>query len=385
LSHQFGGGNRRIRLSKVRRVEAAANAEEPERLSASLLTIACDESGSEGENIMGSRDPLFVHASTSVGLDFAEELLADFRASTRSQAPEIKSKTALRAANRPALLRMLAAVGSSGNIYLLEKQFFMAAKLVNTLIAEPAAELGMDVAGAGQGRQFASMLHERAPQALGDESWRALLESFNDLIRLHARKGDSPPAPHVFLDHLRSARGRCDDRVVGEILEWIWQFRDHVSNYSDTDQRSRFREFDPMFGTLTSIAMTWTVRVGDVPMEFLVDEYSTLDATTITMIKQAVSEPLNLRGEALPRSNLRDIRSIDSRHDARVQVADVLAGVGQEIARMAYAGVLDDDLQNATREMLDGNGMWADDSALDLLWESNVPEYFKAWRARHSP
>lgn len=140
-----------------------------------------------------------------------------------------------------------------------------------------------------------------------------------------------------------------------------------------------------MFGTLTSIAMTWTVRVGDVPMEFLVDEYSTLDATTITMIKQAVSEPLNLRGEALPRSNLRDIRSIDSRHDARVQVADVLAGVGQEIARMAYAGVLDDDLQNATREMLDGNGMWADDSALDLLWESNVPEYFKAWRARHSP
>lgn len=342
-------------------------------------TIACDESGAEGENIMGSRDPVFVHASTSVSLMEAESLLSEVRMSTRTQAPEIKSRTALSKANRRPLLSLLDQIGDRGNIYLLEKQFFMACKLVNTMVVEPAANLDLDMVRNGRGRMMASVLHELGPSALGADLWTAVLHAFNDLIRLHARASASPPDPRIFIDALRTAREVCTSMFVGEILAWIWEFRDHISNYGSTDSRSRFREFDPMYGTLVSVAMTWRIRLGDVPLEFLVDQYGPLDEQTIENIKAAATDPLSPNPDDLPRGNLAAIRMDDSKADCRVQIADVLAGCGQVIAALANSGTLDDELQNRTREMLDCNGMWADSSGLDMLWGLDVPRYYQRW------
>jgi len=68
-----------------------------------------------------------------------------------------------------------------------------------------------------------------------------------------------------------------------------------------------------------------------------------------------------------------------SRVDARVQVADILGGVGREIARLAEAGTFDDDLQRVTSEMLDFNGMWSEGSPLDVLYERRPPQYIQAY------
>lgn len=349
-----------------------------------MLTIACDESGAEGENIMGSRDPVFVHGSTSIPLDEAEAVLLKFRATTKTQAPEIKSRTALRQSNRDALIALLQDVGERGNIYLLDKQFFMSAKLVNTLIAEPAAQLGLDMAGGGRGRMLASVLHARGPSSIGLERWNSLLTSFNDLIRLHARVDTSAPDPKHFFWALRSARSTCSDEDVTEILNWMWQFREYVSNYGSMDSRTRFREFDPIFGTLTSVALTWRIRLGDVPIEFLVDRYGSLDEATVEMIMKAATEPLPVEGVGLPLGLLRSIRAVDSKEDSRVQIADILAGCGRAISTLAGRGILHDELENVSREMLDCSGMWPDGSGLDALWDIAPPRYYRAWTAANS-
>ncbi len=344
-----------------------------------LITIACDESGAEGENIVNSQHPLFVHGSTSITIDEAQELLAIFRAVTRAQAPEIKSRTALARNNRTALLNLLRHVGPRGNIYLLEKQFFMSAKLVHTLIVEPLAQFGTDAARDGLGRKMASILHENGAWSVGQDRWQRLLGTFNDLIRLHAREGTSPPSPELFFRALRDAKEACRQVSVAEILELMWDFHEYVSNYGSLDSRARFREFDPMFGTLSSVAMTWRIRAGDGPIEFVVDQYGSLDEETIEKVIFAATDPLELNPEQLPRGRLQSIRLVDSKTDARVQIADILAGCGQVISQMAADHVFDDDLQNSTREMLDCNGMWADSSPLDALWERDVPKYYQSW------
>jgi hypothetical protein len=200
------------------------------------------------------------------------------------------------------------------------------------------------------------------------------------LIRLYAREGTEPPDPTIFVSALSEARDACDNSFVGEVLEWMWDFRDHVSNYGSTDSRTRFREFDPMYGTLVSVAMTWRIRLGDVRLEFVVDQYGPLDQDTIDMIRIAATDPLSLNPGLLPPGQLESIRLVDSKSDARVQLADILAGCGQAIAKLASKGTLDDPLQDLTREMLDCNGMWADSSGLDKLWERDVPQYFRRWR-----
>lgn len=51
------------------------------------------------------------------------------------------------------------------------------------------------------------------------------------------------------------------------------------------------------------------------------------------------------------------LRFVDSTDEARVQVADILGGVGREAARLATTGVFDDELQVLASEMLDYNVM----------------------------
>ena len=61
----------------------------------------------------------------------------------------------------------------------------------------------------------------------------------------------------------------------------------------------------------------------------------------------AAKEPTIVLGRVHPGVDVRDLRFVDSKSDPRVQVADILGGVGQEVARQAMRGVFDDDLQLA--------------------------------------
>lgn len=345
--------------------------------------IACDESGSEGETLIGAADRVFVHASVDVELDQAEQVIHQMRTEMRAQAAELKTKTALAARNRSHLLRAIGPLIGHSNIYLVDKHYYATVKLVELLIADAVSGFGCDLATSGEGARLAYVLNSKGPTALGSQVWGALLSSFNRLIRAYTRAGAQSPSPTEFFSVLDVARNSCSDEEVGFVLNLLWRGR-HLAVDQPGFEPSVLREMDPMATSLSKVARTWRLRLGDVPFEFLVDNYWGLGEKTRDLIVSSARAELSVAGIELPSADLRAIRLADSKLDARIQIADIFAGIGQEIGRQTFNGEFDDVLQVASREAVDADGMWAIGSPLDVLSERRIPEYFDRWLSGHS-
>ncbi|MEV0900329.1 hypothetical protein [Actinoplanes sp. NPDC049802] len=91
-----------------------------------MREIACDESGYEGERLIGSTTALFAHAS--VLLSEPAAILAELRARVRSPATQYKANHLLREKNRPVLDWFLSESGpmhGNGRVFLLDKRTFV--------------------------------------------------------------------------------------------------------------------------------------------------------------------------------------------------------------------------------------------------------------------
>lgn len=63
------------------------------------VEVACDESGSEGENLSGGETDVFAHASVRLDGEAAEHCIEETRERIRSPALEYKSNHLLRKAS----------------------------------------------------------------------------------------------------------------------------------------------------------------------------------------------------------------------------------------------------------------------------------------------
>lgn len=346
-----------------------------------VRTIACDESGSEGENLTASRHPVFVHASVNLRLEEASELRDAMRVAMRAQAPEMKSKTALNPSNRRALLNALARLPGAANICLVDKAYFLVSKLVELLIAAQASEEGFSFSLLGYGRTCADYLDRNGARAVGVERWDAVLGAYNGLIRSYQRADANPPTTRPFFAALEDALYHCNDDQTQGLLFELWRAR-HFAHQYERSSKVELRELDPLMPTMTAVARTWAMRFGDTPFELLADTYSGLTPDVCREIVDAARSPLSIGDNVLPVPDLRRVRVADSRADARIQIADILAGVGREVARLAMTDTFDDELQVAAHEMLDINIMASTDSPLDLLVERRPLPYAQNWTVK---
>lgn len=78
-----------------------------------VVEIACDESGSEGEKLVGGTTDVFAHASLTVTVDAAVACIDEVRLRARSPAAELKAGVVLREQNRPLLQELLVPVARS--------------------------------------------------------------------------------------------------------------------------------------------------------------------------------------------------------------------------------------------------------------------------------
>jgi hypothetical protein len=228
------------------------------------------------------------------------------------------------------------------------------------------------------------MLHNRAPASVGRENWDALLKAYNEVIRSHLRAGSTAPTTQEFFSLLGLARIASSDSEVTMVLELIWQGRENVSRYQG-ERPGNFREMDPMVTTLAAVSRSWRIRLGDVPFEFLADDYWGLDPETRQLIIEGVRAPLDVGRVQLPAVDLRGIRLANSKSDVRIQVADLVAGIGREIARLANQGIFDNPLQIEATDLLDFDVMCAMGSPLDILHSRRPIRYFEEWMANSSP
>ncbi|MFF4594559.1 hypothetical protein [Amycolatopsis sp. NPDC001319] len=150
-------------------------------------TIACDESGSEGVNLIGANTAVFAHAGVRVGLDAAAACVGELRDRIGSPAMEYKANHLLRAKNRAALVWFLGPsgplVGRAG-VVLVDKALFVTGKVVDLLVDRvPYPDC---LARRPDSRALALYL---GSLRLYGPRWVEFLQSFTALLRTSQRRG----------------------------------------------------------------------------------------------------------------------------------------------------------------------------------------------------
>jgi hypothetical protein len=224
------------------------------------MEIACDESGSEGEKLVGGVTAVFAHAGVRMSREEASGCVASLREMIKSPALEYKANHLLRSKNRWVLLWFLGPGGpltGRARVQLVDKRRFLASRV--------RAEFGA-VSGP--------------------------LELYNDLLRARGPRGT----------------------------------------------------LDPLFPAILRAVAQWQISGGG-PVSIVHDQQLSLTDGRIQQLKKLA-----------PR--LESLTLVDSQFDARVQVADFLAGIARRVAEEELNGRPDREVIELLMPFVVGPRMW---------------------------
>ncbi|MFJ5532808.1 DUF3800 domain-containing protein [Streptomyces sp. NPDC093261] len=302
--------------------------------------VACDESGSDGENLTSGNTDVFAHASVHLPLPSAAAHVQEIRDRIRSPAEEYKAAHLLREKHRSVLEWLL---GTSGPLYghahvlLVEKSFFVVERMVDLLLGDPAPALRLFRGG---GDRF------------GHERWRHFLGASNDLVR--AKSDGEPGAPvEAFFRAVDALRRTRPHDEAGEILAVLGRSRERALAHRDrlTSSPAVVPVLNPLVPAIVRTAAYWG---GDGhPVSLVHDEQNVLTAQRIAWLTEA--------------TGIVGFRLVDSRHDARVQLADFLAGIARKLASDELNARGDPALTALLRPYVGGDSVWGDERSGALL------------------
>ncbi|WP_290054874.1 DUF3800 domain-containing protein [Amycolatopsis solani] len=299
----------------------------------SPVEIACDESGSEGENLLGGETDVFAHAGVWLTPDAAADCVREIRARIGSPAEEYKANHLLRAKHRAVLEWLLDPGGpldGHGHVHLTDKKLFAVRAAVELLAGPDAGEL-------------APTLHRAGPAAFGAARWKYFLTAFTSVLRLNPRRGvtTSPERFFALVGDLAATPGEA-----GEILGLFRGGADRVAAY-----RARLASdpglvpvLDPLVPAVLHTIRHWSAD--GTPVALVHDEQLALTAERVLQLKATLGH------------RLAGVRFVDSRADARVQIADFLAGVARRIASDELNGRGDARLTGPLKSFVDANSVW---------------------------
>ncbi|MEU7863800.1 DUF3800 domain-containing protein [Nonomuraea sp. NPDC049141] len=305
--------------------------------------IACDESGSEGEKLIGGNTAVFAHASIRLDIESAADCIREVRNRAPSPTTEYKSGVIRRKKHLNALKWLLgpsSPLHGNAHVYLIDKTFFAISRFIDLL-----AEQDQD------SRAMAGTLYREGGHTFGPEQWNAFLDSFNDLMRTKNGRGPGASVDSVFkrIDTLRRA---APQSRVGEIMNLLWESRPNMDSF-----RARPPTLNPLFPAIIQAAIYWG-ETGK-PVSVVHDRQTLLTEERIDELKET--------------GRLADLRLVDSRLDARIQVADLLAGAARKIAEDELTHQGDAELTALLRPYVDAFSVWGDDRSWSLLAPSSRP------------
>jgi hypothetical protein len=297
--------------------------------------VACDESGSEGEKLVGGNTDVFAHASVRVRAESAADCVQELRARIRSPALEYKANHLLREKNRSALVWLLGRSGpihGTARVYLTDKTFFLISKVIELLT--------------GQASSAAVTLYRAGRDAFGHERWRSFLECSNDLLRA---RSPGTPVDSFFhaIDALRGTPGAVDGAAF-DVIARLWQARPRAESLRAQllDNPQAIPPLDLLAPAIVRAVIGW----GEGGTVVIVhDENRVLTEERVAQLKVA----LGSRSDRLA-----GLRLVDSRADPRVQVADFLAGVARKIASDELNGRADAELTALLGPYVDPHSVW---------------------------
>ncbi|GAA1617903.1 hypothetical protein GCM10009789_84850 [Kribbella sancticallisti] len=293
----------------------------------SLVEIACDESGYEGEKLVGGVTDVFAHASVVLDEAAAAECVAELRRRIRSPATVYKANHLQRSKHRPVLLWLLGPEGpvlGNAQVLLVDKTYFLVARLTEHLVGLAPDDL------------------YAAGRSTGGTAWEDFLAAGNYLLRVR----DYPDVVPNFFQSL--------DKLEFEdaTLTALRQSRE----YAEEVRAKLFelpRMIPPLDPLLPAIARAVEYWGHDEPVAVAHDRQTTLWPERI--------EQLRL-GARLARLEL-----VDSFIHSGIQVADFLAGVARKIASDQLKGEDDAELTALIRPYLDPRSVWGDPASWKRL------------------
>lgn len=304
------------------------------------IVVACDESGNDGENLLDGSTPVFAHASITIPASDAMEIMSEVRARTRSQSAELKSKTILQSKHE-AVARWLLQhplLASGASVHLTHKRYFLVAKLLDSTVEEMLHEDGYDMYANGSALSLANILHFLAPPVYAGK-WDELLLALQNFLR--ARTAGEATSR---LETLNAAfvGALLIETPLRDFIESAYAGITHLRSLSALQLGRgidhRLRTLDPLVPAVGATVRLWANATGR-PVELLHDAAKELSAERISAIRDSLANP----GLVSPREigngvELRSVVLVDSQHDQRVQVADLVAGIARVVAQRVAAG-----------------------------------------------
>jgi hypothetical protein len=328
-----------------------------------LVEVACDESGAEGQKLIGGNTDVFAHASVELDVDTAAGCVQELRNRIRSPAEEYKANHLLRGKHREVLKWLLSPQGpiyGHAHVHLIDKTFFAVGKAVDLLLGEIAYVADIGLHQDRQARAMAVTMYREGPRAFGRAHWTAFLESFNDMMR--GRTSVDSFYRTVEILRLGGTRGPVDG-----IMGLLWTARPHVDDFRARllDNPRVFPALDPMFPAIVRTIVRW--GTSGRPVSVVHDRQTALADERIAQLKEVFSKPHPALLRYSPRVRLTGLRLVESRSDPRVQVADYLAGTARKIASDELNGDGDAELTALLRPYVDPSSIWGDDRSWALL------------------
>lgn len=316
-----------------------------------MRTIACDESGSEGENLVHGETDVFAYASVHVTTAAAAACVAELRDRIRSPALEYKANHLLRAKHRSALTWLLGSAGPiSGHarVQLTDKTFFLVGKVIDVLVDEVGYADSIGWRQRPRAETMTRALYRDGPRTFGSTAWLAFLESFVELKRT-ATQQDGEPAVDTFF-HIAAKLGESHEivRRIALARPAAEAFRVQL-----VDNPKAIPALDPLMPAILRAVAHWCAD--GRPVSIVHDEQPSLTDDRIAQLMEKLD------------GRLAGIRFVDSRSDPRVQVADFLAGVARRIASEELNTRGDAELTALLRPYVDPTSTWGDPRSGALL------------------
>jgi hypothetical protein len=277
--------------------------------------IACDESGYEGEKLIGGVTDVFAHAAVRLDEESAARCIKELRERIRSPATEYKANHVLRSKHRPVLLWLLGPSGpllGQAQVQLVDKRFFLVSRVVELLAPGSDAD-GVYAAGrSGPGAE-----------------WEGFLKAANTLLRVK----EAVAPVEAFEEALAKVQFDGALKDAGEVRATLLE-----------DPRG-LPPLDPLLPAILRAVEFW-----GGPVAISHDRQTTLSPERIGQLKHLTAD-------------LADLELVDSFSHPRVQVADFLAGVARKIASDQLKGTDDVELTTLLRPYVDPLSIWSDPSS----------------------
>ncbi|MFE4588980.1 hypothetical protein [Streptomyces laurentii] len=317
------------------------------------VVVACDESGAEGEKLIGGNTVVFAHAGVLLSAEEASACITRLRERIRSPATEYKATHLLRSKNQSSLEWFL---GPAGPVYgrahacLVDKEFFLLGRFAEALV-RAVPEAGLPV-GCPSAEAMASALYREGPAVSGRERWDVFLRLLNDLMRSPSVR-DPRPSPGALLE-LAGTLGSL--AVRGPVRVALGLLRSHLESpgvpFPPDPGRdpAAFPSLDPLGTTIGRAIAHWGGAEADVAVVH--DQQTSLTDVRIARIEE-------VHGCT--------VRLVSSASDPRVQIADFLAGVARKLASDELTRSANPELTALLRPYIDPRSIWGDDTSWSRL------------------